>query len=139
MKHFAEIDETNTVCNIVIVDNADAPDEATGEVFLQNMYGLDKTYKECMAGNEYRITNDSDNGTVIRKQHPIQDSTYNAEADIFILPRKWDSWALDSNFDWQPPTPEPEWTDDTWYSWDEDNLQWVAREYSDSEPLGELN
>lgn len=132
MKHFAEIDNTNTVCNIVLVDDADAPNEAAAQAFLQNLYGSDKTYKECMAGS------DPDNETVIRKQHPIIDSTYNAEADVFILPRKWDSWTLDSNFDWQPPTPMPEWTWDTWYSWDEDNLQWVARLYADSEPLGEV-
>lgn len=130
MKHFAEIDETNTVCNIILVSDADAPDDATANTFLQSIYGSDKTYKECMPGH------DPDNETVLRKQHPIIDSTYNAEADVFVLPRKWDSWTLDENFDWQPPTPEPAWTDTTWYSWDEDNLQWVARAYTDDDPLG---
>ena len=47
MKHFAEIDETNTVCNIILISDADAPTEAAGEAFLQGIYGSDKTYKGC--------------------------------------------------------------------------------------------
>ena len=39
----------------------------------------------------------------------------------FIAPKPFDSWTLDSNHDWQPPTPKP----DGNYRWDEAQLKWV--------------
>ena len=39
----------------------------------------------------------------------------------FIAPKPFDSWTLDSNHDWQPPTPKP----DGNYSWNEAQLKWV--------------
>jgi len=40
----------------------------------------------------------------------------------FIAPQPFASWTLDSNHDWQPPTPKPEGK----YSWNEAQLKWVA-------------
>ena len=48
--------------------------------------------------------------------------TYNAVANVFIIPKPYPSWTLDGNFDWQPPTPMPD--DGTEYVWDEANLIW---------------
>ena len=39
----------------------------------------------------------------------------------FIAPQPYPSWTLDSNFDWQPPTPKP----DGDYYWDEDTQTWL--------------
>ncbi len=47
--------------------------------------------------------------------------TYDAVNDNFIAPQPYPSWTLDSNDDWQPPTPKP----DGMYSWDEAQLEWV--------------
>ncbi len=49
--------------------------------------------------------------------------TYNSEVDVFIAPQPYPSWALDSNYDWQPPTPKP--VEGMW-SWNEAELVWVA-------------
>ena len=49
--------------------------------------------------------------------------TYDTSADVFVSPAPYDSWSLDSNHDWQPPTPMP--TDDKIYIWSEDNLSWT--------------
>ena len=38
------------------------------------------------------------------------------------MPQPYNSWSLDSNFDWQPPTHYP--NDNKGYSWNEDQLQW---------------
>ena len=131
MAYFAELDENNIVTNVLEVGDSDSPDEATGITFLQNIFGSDTKWKQCMQGS------DPDNETVLRKQHPPIGSQYNEDNDIFILQQKWASWTLDENFDWQPPVPMPEWTWDNWYQWDEDNLQWVARQYADDlEPSG---
>ena len=59
----------------------------------------------------------------IRKQFAAIDGTYNPEADVFIAPKPFDSWTLDENFDWQPPTPMP--TDGKHYAWFEPNKQWI--------------
>jgi len=40
----------------------------------------------------------------------------------FVAPKPYPSWTLDSNHDWQPPTPKPEGL----YSWDEAQLEWVV-------------
>ena len=49
--------------------------------------------------------------------------TYDADLDIFIAPQPYPSWTLDSNHDWQPPTPMP--VDDKKYAWSEPNKQWI--------------
>jgi hypothetical protein len=63
----------------------------------------------------------------IRKQYAGIGYTYDADADVFIAPKPHESWSLDSNHDWQAPTPKPEGD----YSWDESALAWVA-----SPPVG---
>ena len=51
--------------------------------------------------------------------------TYNADADVFIAPQPYLSWTLDSNFNWQAPTPRPEGM--YWY-WDEASLAWIEND-----------
>jgi hypothetical protein len=40
----------------------------------------------------------------------------------FIAPQPYPSWTLDSNFDWQPPTPKP----DGDYYWNEKTISWAS-------------
>ena len=58
----------------------------------------------------------------IRKQYAGIGYTYDADADVFIIPQPYPSWSLDENYDWQPPTPMPD--DGIMYVWDEPNLVW---------------
>ncbi len=103
MAHFAEIDENNIVLRVVVVHDSEenlwpvAPFTGT---WIQASYN----------GN-------------IRKQYPGPGYTYSAEADVFITPQPFPSWALDSNHDWQAPTPMPQ--DGKLYQWDEGLLAWV--------------
>ncbi len=46
---------------------------------------------------------------------------WNFDGTNFVAPRPFASWTLDSNHDWQPPTPKP----DGLYSWDEAQLKWI--------------
>tara|TARA_R110000868_G_C10527502_1_gene733720 strand:+ start:324 stop:602 length:279 start_codon:yes stop_codon:yes gene_type:complete len=41
----------------------------------------------------------------------------------FIAPQPYPSWTLDSNFDWQPPTPKP--STGGRYRWSEEELKWL--------------
>jgi hypothetical protein len=33
--------------------------------------------------------------------------TYDRNKENFIAPQPYPSWTLDSNYDWQPPVPQP--------------------------------
>ena len=61
----------------------------------------------------------------IRKQYAIIDGTYDEINDVFIAPKPFESWSLDENFDWQPPTLRP--AEGEW-RWDESTLSWIAIE-----------
>lgn len=50
--------------------------------------------------------------------------SYDADLDIFIAPQPYPSWILDSNHDWQPPTPMPV-VEGKQYAWFEPNKQWI--------------
>ena len=57
----------------------------------------------------------------IRKQFAGIGYKYDATADVFIARQPFPSWTLDSNHDWQPPTPKPHGI----HLWDESQLKWV--------------
>ena len=46
--------------------------------------------------------------------------TYDQQANQFVAPQPFESWTLDANNDWQPPTPKP----DGDYYWNEDTQTW---------------
>ena len=52
--------------------------------------------------------------------------TYDAAADVFIAPQPYPSWTLDSNYDWQPPVPQPPPPPQTY--WDEETQSWLPFE-----------
>jgi hypothetical protein len=47
---------------------------------------------------------------------------YDHEADVFIMPKPYDSWSLDSNYDWQPPVAKPG-SEGHWV-WNEEVGEW---------------
>ena len=111
MAHFAQI-VNNVVTNVVVVHNNEllvdgVEVESKGAEFCTNLFG--GTWIQTSFNNR------------IRKQFAGLAYTYDSTADVFIAPRPFASWTLDSNHDWQPPTPKP----DGKYSWDESQLEWV--------------
>ena len=58
----------------------------------------------------------------IRKQFAGVDYTYDKVNDEFVEPQPFNSWTLDSNNDWQPPTAYPD--DGKKYNWDESTTSW---------------
>ena len=111
MAHFAQI-VNNVVTNVVVVHNNEllvdgVEVESKGAEFCTNLFG--GTWIQTSFNNR------------IRKQFAGVAYTYDSAADVFIAPRPFASWTLDSNHDWQPPKPKP----DGKYSWDESQLEWV--------------
>ena len=115
MAHFAKLDSNNIVTQVVVVNNdiilnADNTEsEYKGKVFLNGLFGNATWVQTSYNGN-------------IRKQCAGIGYTYDSTNDVFIVPQPFASWTLDSNHDWQPPTPYP--TDGEFYKWNEVTLTW---------------
>ena len=115
MAHFAKLDSNNIVTQVVVVNNdvllkADGSEsEYKGKTFLNSLFGSSTWFQTSYNGN-------------IRKQYAGVGFTYDSTDDVFIAPQPFASWSLDSNHDWQPPTPYP--TDNTPYNWNEEDHTW---------------
>ena len=105
MAHFARIDENNIVQQVLVVDNSL---EHRGEDFLANELGLGGRWIQTSYNNNFR------------KQYAGYGFYYDETKDIFVQPKPYPSWILDSNSDWQAPIEQ---TDLLTY-WDEETLSW---------------
>jgi hypothetical protein len=111
MAHFAQI-VNNVVTNVVVVHNNEllvdgVETESKGTEFCTNLFG--GTWIQTSFNNR------------IRKQFAGVGYSFNSSADVFVAPKPFESWTLDSNHDWQAPTPKP----DGDYYWDEAQLEWI--------------
>lgn len=98
----------NTVSSVIVVNDAEAPNEHEGIAFCKSLFGADTEWLQC-----------SYNGR-IRKQYPGEGFTYDADADVFVAPQPFPSWTLDANHDWQAPIPKP----DGDFQWNEQMQAW---------------
>jgi hypothetical protein len=110
MAHYAFLDENNIVTEVITgIDETELIEGLTPEVWYGNFRG-----QTCVR-TSYNATNG------FRKQYAGIGFTYDADADVFVQPQPFPSWTLDSNHDWQAPTPKPEGD----WMWDESELAWV--------------
>jgi hypothetical protein len=108
MAHYAFLDENNVVTEVI-----------TGIDETELIEGLDpETWYGNFRGQSCVRTSYNNN---IRKQYAGIGFTYDEAADEFVQPQPYASWSLDSNNDWQAPTPKPEGN----YMWDEETIAWV--------------
>ena len=129
MAHFAEIDNNNNVTKTIVVSNADIVDENGVE---NEQLGIDIC--NAVAGQGRWIQTSYNNN--FRKMFAIPGMKYASDADVFYNPvGPYPSWALDSNYDWQPPTSKPD--DGNFYFWDEDSLAWIPVPTEGTETEGE--
>lgn len=108
MAHFAGIDENNIVINVLVV-----PDEQEhrGDEYLSNDLGLGGKWIQTSYNNS------------IRNVYAGIGYTYNEELDIFIAPKPFTSWILNSTGYWEAPIPLPDIYN--LYDWDEENQEWT--------------
>lgn len=110
MAHFAKLNSENVVDQVVVVHNNDAPDEASGIAFLNNLFGDANWVQTSYNGN-------------IRKNYAGVGYTYDSARDAFIAPQPFPSWTLvEETCQWSAPVPVPT---DGMYSWDESTTSWV--------------
>jgi hypothetical protein len=110
MAHYAFLDENNIVTEVITGRNED-------EV-VDGISDWEAYYGEFRGQRCVRTSYNSN----IRKQYAGVGYTYDESADVFISPKPFASWVLNSNHDWKAPIPRPE--DGNMYLWDEDNLLW---------------
>lgn len=65
--------------------------------------------------------------TPLRKNYAGIGYTYDKDRDAFIPPQPWPSWVLNEDTCcWEPPVPEPDFSNGVMHYWDEENRKWVA-------------
>lgn len=116
MAHFAQLDENNTVVQVIVVHNNELLDEngqeseAKGVAFCQNLFG----------GNWIQT---SYNGN-FRKKYAGYGDTYDHQRDAFISPKPYASWILNEDTcKWESPVSMP--NDGKRYIWDEEQTNWI--------------
>lgn len=111
MAHFAEIID-GVVARVIVVHNNEllvdgVENEQKGIEFCQSLFG----------GNWVQTSYNNN----IRKQYASIGFSFDPVKDEFVSLQPFPSWALDSNNDWQAPTPKPEGK----FYWDEESLSWL--------------
>jgi hypothetical protein len=121
MAHYAYLDSNNIVVKVltgvdetVIQNGVGGSTEAWEQFYESQSWHSGLTCKRTSY-------NAATNG--YRKQYAGIGYVYLPDADVFVIPQPYNSWTLDSNYDWQPPTPKPD--DGKEYAWFEPNQQWV--------------
>jgi hypothetical protein len=122
MAHYAFIDSNNVVVKVITgIDETVTQLDGNVEVG-----GSSEAWEQFYESQEWHIgltcKRTSFNGNIRGKYAGIG-YTYDADADVFVAPKPFNSWTLDENHDWQPPTPKP--IDDKLYAWFELNQQWI--------------
>ena len=108
MAHFAKIDENNIVVDVLVVPNEE---EHRGEEYL-NEIGFTGRWIQTSYNRR------------IRKNYAGIGHSYNEELDIFLYPKPFESWVLDTvNGLWIAPIERPSDPNYT-YSWNEENNNW---------------
>jgi hypothetical protein len=116
MAHYAWINSNNTVINVTLGVDETVTQQGVGG----STEAWEQFYTTAINQDGVYVKRTSYNGN-IRKQYAGIGYKYNADADVFVAPKPFPSWTLDSNYDWQPPTPKPEGN----YVWFEPNQVWI--------------
>jgi hypothetical protein len=109
MAHYAFLDENNIVTEVIVgIDETELIEGLDTETWYGNFRG--QVCKRTSYNNN------------IRKQYAGIGYRYDSVANVFIAPQPYPSWALDNDFNWQPPTPMP--IGNMWY-WSEIEQAWL--------------
>jgi len=118
MAHFAQLNASSIVQQVIVVNNSDILDpdgnesEAVGIAFCQSLFGADTIWKQTSYNASFRCNYA---GTGFR---------YDTDLDAFIAPQPFPSWSLNASCRWEAPVPMP--NDGKPYFWNEGLLRWVS-------------
>lgn len=121
MAHYALLDSNSVVVKVITgVDEDVTQTDTDGTVVGGSAVAWESFYaaQPWHAGLTCKRTSYNNN---IRKQYAGIGYSYDSDDDVFIAPKPFPSWTLDSNHDWQAPVARPaegQWT------WNEESQQW---------------
>ena len=116
MAHFARLDSSNRVTEVVVVANevllvGGTESESEGVAFLKGLYGADTVWVQTSYNKN------------IRKNFAGIGFTYDPVADHFYSAPTYPSWVFNNELAiWEAPMPRP--VGDMW-RWDEETLTWI--------------
>jgi hypothetical protein len=118
MAHFAQLDDDNTVLQVVVVDNNHILDsngqesESVGIEFCKSIFGPNTRWLQTSYNKSFR-------GMFA----PVGGKYY-PEHDRFVIRKpEGNHWQLTSEFKWEPNVPKP--TDGREYVWSSTKLKWL--------------
>jgi hypothetical protein len=111
MAHYAFVDENNVVVEVIVGRNEDE--------IVDGISNWELHYEQLRTG--LKCIRTSYNGN-IRKNYAGIGFTYDPVNDWFYAPQPYSSWVLDSDAQWQAPTPRPT---EGFYIWNEETLSWI--------------
>ena len=117
MAHFAQLDESNVVTNVIVVNNNELLENGV-EVESKGI-----TFCESLFGGRWIQT--SYNAT-IRKNFASIGMLYDSINDWFYIPQPYASWTLDNDAQWRPPISRPV---EGFWDWSEELGAWVEVEF----------
>lgn len=117
MAYFVTLNNENIVSDVQVISDDvligidGKENDQNGVDFLNQLHGFHprriRTYKDGSKRNIFASAGYS----------------YDIANDIFIPPKPYPSWTLNSDNEWSAPKPFP--TGDGPYKWDEENQQWI--------------
>lgn len=112
MSHFAKI-ENGIVVQVIVAEQEFIDTGAVGHGWVQTSYNTQ--------GNQHP------EGRPLRGNYAGIGYTYDEVNDVFIAPKPFDNWVLNTtSWLWEPPIPMP--VDEYFYRWDQDTTSWIQGE-----------
>ena len=126
MAHFAELNNSNEVLQVIVISNTDV-DANGGDESVQAETFVASIVPYGTGGVAWKQTSYNNN---FRKQYAGIGYSYDSSKDKFISPQPYPSWSLDASDDWKAPVTLPNTTEvnskTVLIIWDEDNLKWLG-------------
>ena len=120
MAHYALLDSNNIVVKVITgVDETET--QSDNGTPVGGSSGAWESFYAAQSWHEGLTCKRTSYNGNIRKQYAGIGFTYNSTADVFVAPKPFPSWTLDSNHDWQPPVARP--AEGMW-SWNESTQAW---------------
>lgn len=118
MAHFAKLNETNVVTQVVVVSNDDLGNlafpesEPVGQNLLNIFYSDNSVWRQTSYNGNFR------------KNYAGIGYFFDERRNAFVAPQPFIGWLLDEETcQWHPPVPYP--NDGNLYIWDEATQSWV--------------
>ena len=132
MAHFAELDNNNVVLRVVVISNDDV-DANGGDLSTGAEDFVEALIPASSGGVAWKQTSYNNN---FRKQYAGPNYSYDTSKNMFIVPKPYASWTLNSSGDWEAPVTYPNDLEEGGLfvntSWDEDNSRWLGTTFSES-------